>query len=112
MTLKEKIDVQKAVRVTASLESFDGDVYKWKDSFYQIWRYQLTYRFAYKIDLAESSKSGVYLTMVIKPAYKSNLLDIMDDLGYCKVKTEEENIGVIDASDAFLDQFIDVVIVE
>ncbi len=113
MTLKESIEVQPAISIMAYLNSFDGDVEKWKDSFYQVWRYQLSWSFAYDIQLEESRRSGVFLRMVIKPEKKSNVLDVLESLGYRNVQVDPENIGVIEyVSDEFLDQFIDVVVVE
>lgn len=113
MTLKEEIEVKEAVRITAYLQDFDGDVEKWKDSFYQVWRLQLTWSFAYDIKLLETRRSGVYLSMVIKPSYESSVLETLPGFGYREIKPEKENIGVLEyVSDEFLDQYIDVLYVD
>ena len=112
MNTRETIEVRDAVRVTSSINSFDGDLEKWKDAFYQVWRFQLTWGFAYQIELNET-RSGVYISMLIKPAYQDNLLAVMDDLGYRDIRTYHENLGQIEyASPEFLDQYIDVIVVE
>ena len=113
MSLKESIEVEEAVRITSPFESFDGDLEKWKDAFYQVWRFQLTWSFAYEIALKETRSAGVYLSMLVKPKYKSGILEVLDDLGYRDIHTYAENVGVLAyVSDKFLDRYIDVVVVD
>ena len=113
MTLKESIEVQDAFNVSAYFDSFDGNLEKWKDSFYQIWRFQMTWGFAHHIALYDTRDRGVYLDMLVKPAYKSQVVELMDELGYRDIKAEHENIGAIEyVSDDFLDQFIRIVVVD
>lgn len=88
---------EKAIRVTAYYEDFDGDTERWKDSFYQLWRIHLTWGIAYSINLRESRKRGVYVDLLIKPVYKEQLLESMDDSGYKNIQTEETNVVFIDA---------------
>ena len=87
---------EKAIRVTAYYEDFDGDTERWKDSFYQLWRIQLTWEIAYSINLRETRSRGVYVDLLIKPAYLEELLTNMDDFGYKNIQTEEVNVAFID----------------
>ena len=86
---------EKTVCVVALLRDFDGGVEKWKDGFYQLWRYQLTYSYAYKIALYENCNDGVFLRLTVRPAYKDNILETMEDLGYREVKTYDGTVGVV-----------------
>lgn len=103
-----KLDVTKenAVRITAKLDDFDGDSAKWRDSFYMLFRYQMTWDFAYEITVRESRRSGVFVDMLIKPAYRENILETMDDLGYKKANAFEEKVGIVDNYDAEIDTFV------
>ena len=83
-----------AIRVTARYEDFEGDIAKWKDSFYTVWRYQLTWSFAYRIDLRESRK-GVFIDLLVKPAYRKNVIEMLEDLGYRNVAENTEFIGEV-----------------
>ena len=87
-------EIEKAVRVTANYGNFDGDIAKWKESFYMIWRYQLTWSFAYEITLNESRR-GVFVDLLIKPAFKNDVAGMMEDLGYKEVQFSDERVGVI-----------------
>ena len=84
-----------AIRMTSHLEDFNGDSSEWKKSFYEVWRYQLTWDFAYEIALRESRRFGVFIDMLVKEAYKQNALDMLENLGYRNVTTSEENVGVV-----------------
>ena len=103
-----KLDVtkEKAIRITAKLDDFDGDSIKWRNSFYMLFRYQMTWDFAYEITVRESRRSGVFVDMLIKPAYRENILETMDDLGYKKANVSEENVGIVDNYDADVDTFV------
>ena len=86
-----------ALRIVAHYENFDGQLDKWKDSLYILWRYQMTWDFAYRIDVRESRSRGVYVDLLIKPTYKEEVLETMDDLGYKGIITDETFVGIIDA---------------
>lgn len=88
-----------ALRINAWFEDFEGNLDKWKESFYTIWRYQLTWDFAYSIVLRETRKKGVYVSMLINPTYKSSTLDMMYDLGYRELTIEEEPVGFVSGYD-------------
>ena len=86
---------KQAIRVIAHLKDFNGDNDKWKWSFYQIWRYQMTWDFAYSIEVRESRANGVYVDLLIKPSYREALMDTMESLGYKDVKTYNEWVGIV-----------------
>lgn len=82
------------MRVEASFKDFDGDVEKWKNAFYEIWRYQMGYSFAYEITLIDR-KSGVWLSLLARKSFKKNIVETMQELGYRNIQTEEESVGII-----------------
>lgn len=91
-----KIYTEKAYRFTATFEAFGGDVEKWKQAFYEVWRHQLTYSFAYEIELREN-RSGVFLSMLVREAYKEQA-EGLSELGY-HFSIDEETAGVINDYD-------------
>lgn len=97
--MKKLFDTTKARFIRAYLNDFDGDLEKWKDSFYQLWRYQLTWDFAYKLELAETRSAGVHVSMLIKPAYENQVLDTMESLGYCNIRNNEDSVAVVHSYD-------------
>ena len=54
----------------------------------------MTWSFAHKIEVRDSRK-GVFLDMLIKPAYRKQLLETMEDLGYKKISENTEFIGEV-----------------
>lgn len=93
--MKLSVEKEKAIYITATFKDFDGDAERWKWCFYELWRYQLTFGFAHKISLNESAKDGVFVYMIIRPAYKDNIIETMHDLGYKKVESWDTSIGVL-----------------
>lgn len=87
---------EKAYRFTASFEKFDGEVEKWKQAFYEVWRHQLTYRFAYEIELREN-RDGVYLSMLVKEDFKEKA-EGLSQLGYI-FNISEETAGIVNDYD-------------
>ena len=75
------VEFEDAVRIEATFDDFDGGLDKWKKSFYEIWRYQMTFDFAYRIELCER-RSGVYVLIIARPAYRKPIMETMGDLGY------------------------------
>ena len=71
-------------------KDFSGDVTEWKIAFYELFRYQMTFYYAHEIEASESRANGVFVRLVIKPAFEKNALDLMHDLGF-------KNINVYDA---------------
>lgn len=86
---------ESAVRVIAHYSDFDGDLTKWKDSFYLLWRLQMTWGFAYSIEVNESRSRGVFVDLLIKPCYKDNLLGTMAEWGYENITTDSAYVGVV-----------------
>lgn len=103
-----------AIRITSRLDDFDGDVAKWKDAFYELWRYQMTWSFAYKIEVIESGGSyfdrKVFVELVVKEAYKTNALDLMETLGYRNVKTEDIKVGIVNEYKHDLDDIYELIL--
>lgn len=93
--MKAYYDKEPAIAVRASLEDFEGDVTKWKDSFYELWRYEMTWNFAYVLKVNEYSDKSVGVRIIARPAYKDALLDTMKHLGYRKITVDETAVAVI-----------------
>lgn len=91
-----KIYTEKAYRFTATYESFDGNGETWRNAFYEVWRHQLTYSFAYEIELREN-RSGVFLSMLVRESFKEQA-EGLSELGY-KFSVCEETAGVINDYD-------------
>ena len=90
-------ETKKELRVIASFKDFDGDVQKWKNAFYELWRLQMTWSFAYSIEVNESAKGGVFVCLVIRHSYEKQLGEFMDDLGYRNIQTVDTNVGIMSA---------------
>lgn len=89
-------DLDEAVWVRSYLNDFDGDVAAWKNAFYELWRWHLTFDFAYEIKIDESRQNGVFVWMIISPVHKENVTGLMEDLGFRNIKTEACKIVSID----------------
>jgi len=99
-----KVDKRKAIRLVACLNDFEGGgLNKWRDSFYELWRYQMVWNFAYHIEVASSRKSGVYVCIDVRQGYKQNALELMNELGYRRIKDTPINVGVCVDCDIDLD---------
>lgn len=98
-----KMQKRKAVRIVAYLNDFDSNGNKWRDSFYELWRYQMTWGFAYSINLYESRQKGVYVCMDVKTEYKKDALATMEDLGYKRVSAQDVTGGIFDSWDMDVD---------
>ena len=88
------------LRVRTYISDFDKESgNNWKESFYELWRYQMTWDFAHEIKVHEVSGGDVCVSMLIKKAFKDNVLDTMKYLGYRNIRIEEEHVGVIQLYD-------------
>lgn len=99
-----KMEKRKAIRLVAYLRDFDGgDGNKWRNSFYELWRYQMTLGSAYSIVVNENRNDGVFVSVLVKLGYKKNVLETMQSLGYRNIEVSEETVGVINMWDADVD---------
>lgn len=89
-----KVAKEKAVRFVSHYTDFDGDVSKWKETFYTIWRYQMTWSFAYEIDLIDGH-NGVFIDILAKEDFASNVRELLPDLGYGKITEYECKVGFV-----------------
>ena len=85
----------KGIEVRTKLSDFDGNVEKWKYNFYEIWRYQMTWSFAYEIRVHELHGGDVELLIIAKPSYKENILSMLEGLDYKNVIVEDISIGEV-----------------
>jgi len=99
MKINELFTEKRALWIRAYYEHFDGDLHRWMDSFYQLWRYQLTFDFAYKLELQETRTAGIYVSMLVKPEYEKQLLTTMVNLGYRNIRNNEDTVTVVHSYD-------------
>lgn len=88
-----------AIRIRSWYKDFDGDINKWKMAFYELWRYQLTFDFAFDIEVRETRKEGVYVSLSVNPSYADVLINTMTDLGFNEITTESETVAEISGYD-------------
>lgn len=103
--IRVTVHEQEAVNLIAWLEDFEEQSYKWKDAVYELFRYNMTFSFAHDIEVFESNKKGVYVSLLVKPVYERQAMDVMDMLGFKKVQVTRENIGVISGMELPDDMF-------
>ena len=89
------METRKAIRITARYREFNGTLEQWKESFYELWRYQLTWGFAYSLGLNEG-REGVFLELAIRPQYRDHVIDLMERLGYEGIFEADHTLGIID----------------
>ena len=89
------VSAKNAYRIEANFVDFDGDLDKWKDAFYTMWRWQMTFDYAYMIK-ADDRRTSVYFCAVVKPAYKDQVVEAMEEYGYRKIKSEECMVASLD----------------
>ena len=99
---------KEARHVVAHLKDFEGDSQDWRNAFYELWRYQMTWSFAHKIIVSESRKNGVFVSLTIR-GYEDVLLSTMEGLGYRNVKVTDETIGVADDAVEFDGDYVDII---
>ena len=80
---------------TALFGDFAGELDRWRSSFYELWRYQMTFHFAYEINLREDIKYGVYVEVVPRPQFVDETMKWMTELGYQNIRTAETTVGEI-----------------
>lgn len=89
---------EKAYRFIAYYHDFEEseNVDKWKFAFYEVWRHQLTYNFAYEIELREN-RNGPFLSMLVREGFKENA-ERLSELGF-EFSIYEETAGVVNDYD-------------
>lgn len=84
------------LRVRAYISDFDSESGNdWKKSFYELWRYQMTWDFAYEIKVHEVHDGDVCVSMLIREPFKKSVLETMERLGYRNVRVETEHVGKV-----------------
>lgn len=99
--------MEDALYITSNLNDFDGDVQKWKNAVYEMFRWDMGYSFAHKIDLIDSRSSGVFILLICRPKFEQSIVDTMEDNGFRNIKVRHENIGAIECTEFPEDMLID-----
>lgn len=100
-----------AFLVTARLDDFRGGLQVWKEALYEMFRWNMTYNFAHRIDVREDRETGVYVSLLIRPAYKRNVVETMESLGFNPV-VASETIGTIECTELPEDMLVDYIRVD
>lgn len=95
----------KVVAITAYYKDFDGEVEKWRESYFHLLSWKNTWCIPYEMDIYSTSKHEPYLSIIIPSKQKERVLELLNDLGYREVKTCEVDMALIDAYD--IDEEID-----
>lgn len=95
--MKLQAELEDAVRVDVFYSDFDGDIEQWKDAFYQVWRYQLTWNFAYSIQLMETRRAGVCMCIYSRKDFRDNVTELLTSLGCRNINEEDVSAITIDS---------------
>ena len=114
MEKKAKVNVyaKEAVTIYAYWKDFDGDIKRWKNSIYDMFRWDMTYGYAHDILVYESNANGAYIRLIIKPAFKESVLDTMQELGFRNMSVTHDEIGTIDSTELPEDMLYDIVVID
>ena len=93
--MKKFDDMVKATKILTWYKDFDGDITEWQAAFYKVWRLQLTYDFAYKIELLETRSSGVYVCIYAKNYEDIDIPALLENIGYTNIETFHAFIGMV-----------------
>ena len=110
--LRVNVYLEDSARICSHLKDFKGTVEDWKNAVYELFRFNMTYSVAYRIDVLESRTSGVFVSLTINPEYEENVDLFMKSLGFTGITIEHEDIGKIDCTDLPDDALIDYVEIE
>lgn len=91
--------VENAIRVRTFRSDFDGTTDEWKRVFYEVWRWQMTWDFAYEIRVHEMHDGDLCASLLIKSAYKKQCVDMLEEYGYRNIKVENEPVGIVQLYD-------------
>ena len=111
MEKKARVNVyaKEAVTIYAYRKDFDGDIQKWKNSIYEMFRWYMAYGYAHDILVYESNECVAYIRLIIKPPFEDSVLDTMDSLGFKELKVTHDEVGVIECTDMPDDMLYDYV---
>lgn len=114
MEKKARVNVyaKEAVTIYAYWKDFDGDIQRWKNSIYDMFRWDMTYGYAHDILVYESNESGAYIRLIIKPPFTEPVLETMQELGFNNLRVTHDEIGTIECTDLPEDMLYDIVVIE
>ena len=95
-SMKTEVYFEPAVNIIAYLSDYAHDVDRWKHDFYELWRWQMGYSFAHKIEVNESRERGVYLSLLVKPEYKKAVMGKLEEYGYGISIMSDEHVAHVD----------------
>lgn len=85
---------EQAVGLATSAKDFKGK--DWRNAFYEVWRWNMTWNFAYSIKLIESRSDGVVLILTIKRAFFDQVFSMLEDLDYSNIHYDFIDVGFVD----------------
>lgn len=101
-SIKVNVFTENTVEITARLTDFAGDVQSWKNAVYELFRMNMTWDCAYRIEVNEN-RNGVFVRVVAKPAFEKNIRSFMTNAGFGSLNVSKEQIGIIGCDEVELD---------
>lgn len=103
---------KEAVTIYAYWKDFDGDIQKWKNSIYEMFRWDMTYGYAHDILVYESNAMGAYVRLIIKTAFEDSVVETMDRLGFKELRIGHDKIGAVECTDLPDDALYDIIVID
>ena len=102
---KIAVEKVKAVRIVSHYADFDQTKWNsdateeqkaecWKLAFYEMWRMQMAWGYAYEIEVIESRKNGVFISILAKKTYEVNAKDTMESIGFGGITMHDEYVAL------------------
>ena len=99
-----KLKKVKTVQLTARFEKFDGDVEKWRKSFFELLSLKNTFGLFYELTI-ESTRDGKAYVVVVphNPDTAESVIDTMESYGYRDIEKCDVNVGEVQTDDWTID---------
>jgi len=85
----------KAVSLVAHGRDFDGDEQKWRDAYFHLLQWKMTWSLCYELDMNWSRKNGTFVRVVVKPDIAERLKEDMEEYGYRNISVDNITIELV-----------------
>lgn len=83
-----------AVDITTKSSAFTGE--SWKDAYFRLLSWKNTWGIPYRMDIMSYNDGEAYLYMIVKKVSEERVIDMLQDLGYGDIKTEDITLCVLE----------------